>query len=207
MLRQCQRSNFKIIPKSSITSHQNRSEQSSHNVLLWFLSLLETKRLQAKWALSNNSNGCFLFMACNQVLAGLAGAVMQLQNSTPEEHMLQESRVYCNRVFEHSYLAKVDLPDPGAPRISTRTFPWRRSLLCCAGGWGAGRAQDFGIVAEGLRGAWLTGPWLSQGDACLGFWLGQAKGVWATGVMNAGHWFPWIRGENAGASKFQGDGT
>lgn len=62
-------------------------------------------------------------MARTQVLARLAVAVMQLQNSTPEEHMLQESRAYCYQVFKHSDLAKVDLPDPGAPRISTRTFP------------------------------------------------------------------------------------
>lgn len=38
------------------------------------------------------------------------------------------------RITQHSYLAKVDLPDPGAPRSSTRTFPSRRSLLYWAGG-------------------------------------------------------------------------
>lgn len=102
------------------------------------------------------------------------------------------------------YFAKVDLPDPGAPRSSTRTLPWRVSLLWWVGDWGPGGAQDFGIVAEGLRGAWLMGLWFSQGTDCHG-WLVKLQGSWATGVMNAGPWFWLTYGVNTGASMFQGD--
>lgn len=51
-----------------------------------------------------------------------------------------------------AYLARVVLPDPGAPLSNTNNCPSNWSLFL------GGRVHDSGTVAEGFKGACLIGP-------------------------------------------------